>query len=145
MIFKLNPLGEVLHFDDLQKYLENLSKEWDEAVATAKAAWPKAKTDIIDVTKFLLRCLDGLIDFIERLSNSGPDKKATVLAAVAVLYDYIVIGVLPIWLKPFASKVKLFIVYTVISAAVDFIVQKYRDGSWKFDETKSGKQVPDIV
>ena len=135
MIFKLNPLGKVLHFDDLQAYLQQLSKEWDEAVANAKAAWPKAKTDIVDVTKFLLKCLDGLIGFIDDLSDNGADKKATVLATVSVLYDYIVIGVLPIWLKPFASKVKLFIIYTVVSAAVDFIIEKYRAGSWKFDES----------
>lgn len=128
----LKPLGIAKEVAGLKEYIDDLLKTWDEKYKEVKSSWmPKIQMDLVKVTKFLLNCLDGLILFIDRLVDNGPDKKATVLAAIAILYDYIIKGALPIWMLPFATKVRQFIIYTLISTAIDFMVSKYKEGAWK--------------
>jgi hypothetical protein len=92
--------------------------------------WKQAK--ISTATKFLLKCLDDLIGYVDQIvDTSGPDKKATVLLAIAQIYDYIIKEAMPIWLKPFASVVRTYIINSLISAAIDWIVEKYRHGDWR--------------
>lgn len=132
---ELNPLGEPKIIDEMKIYINNLAKEWDELIKEKSTSWWRGtKTNLIQVTKFLIKCLDELIIFVDGLIDSGPDKKATVLAAIAALYDYIIKEAMPIWLKPFANSIKQVIIYTIISAIIDFIVTKYRDGSWRIKD-----------
>lgn len=127
-----NPIGEPKILDEIQIYVNSLAGEWDDIIKEKATSWWKGtKTSLVQVTKFLLKCLDELIKFVDGLIDSGPDKKATVLAAISALYDYIIKEAMPIWLKPFAGQIKQIIIYTIISTAIDFIVAKYKDGSWR--------------
>lgn len=80
--------------------------------------------------EFLFTALDELITYVEGQFD-GLDKKALVLQAVGGIYDVVVVGLLPFWLKPFAGLVRSFVVDTVASVAVDFIVRKYNEGGWR--------------
>lgn len=128
-----NPIGVEKQDGAITSFIENLKTQWDEAKIAAVSV---GKITMVQVVKYLLICLDGLIVFVDGLMENagGADKKATVLAAVAVLYDYVVKETMPIWLKPFASTIKVFIIYTIISIAIDWIVSKYRGGLWRSDD-----------
>ncbi|RDJ35507.1 MAG: hypothetical protein DWQ19_11870 [Crenarchaeota archaeon] len=124
-----DPVGEVKKTEQVEGFVEELKRKWDEV---KDALGDKGRVSLVYVTKFLLGTLDGLIVFVDALlsAEKGEDKKATVIAAVVVLYDYIVAQAIPFWLKPFANSIKYFIIYTVISVAIDWIVSKYREGAW---------------
>ena len=53
------------------------------------------------------------------------------MKAVDFLYDYIVREALPIWMRPFAGKIKEYVINVLVSASIDWIVSKYREGIWK--------------
>lgn len=120
--------GDVQKLSVVNDYINKLKLEWDEFKAGLKS-----RVNSIHITQFLLRSLDGLILFVESLIGDGADKKATVLSAVAVLYDYIIKESFPLWLKPYAFGIKGFIVYTIVSIAIDWIVSKYNSGDWRRD------------
>jgi len=100
--------------------LNNPSPSWWKRI---KGHWIKAVSFLVAAGDFLIRRVDGLLE-------SGPDKKATVLEAMEEIYDKIVAPYLPIWLKPFNSKIKHFVIYVVASIMIDFFVGKYRGGNW---------------
>jgi len=125
-ILSADPVG-VLHANEAMNGL----------VAKFKADWDAikvklGKTSMVNVTKYLLNCLDSLITCanIVLVNVGGADKKATVLNAASVIYDYIVMQALPFWLKPFSGKIKVFIIDTVMSISIDWIVSKYNNGVW---------------
>ena len=80
--------------------------------------------------------LDDLVVTVATVVIAGPDKKATVLDAIDRLYDYTVREAMPIWVRPIASPVKQYIVYVLVSNAIDWMVAKYQNGSWNNTETK---------
>ena len=128
-----DPIGQV-HEEHIKGFVQELAKQWlvEKEQIPKKRWWQFWKNPQLmhKAVKFLIDSLDVIIKYIDDLLTSGPDKKATVIAAAAALYDLIVVDLLPIWLKPFASGVKTFIIYTIVSLAIDFIVKHYRDGSW---------------
>jgi hypothetical protein len=46
------------------------------------------------------------------------------------LYDTTIAPTLPYWAYPFASTIKGIVINTIISKAIDWIVEKYKNGSW---------------
>lgn len=132
-ILNVNPVGEAKDSEQVSGFINGLKDKWD---AVTAALGNSSKISMVYVTKFLLGTLDGLIVFVDGLmgGENGADKKATVLAAIVVLYDYVVAQALPIWLKPFAKSIKTFIIFTVMSIAIDWIVSKYNTGAWKKPE-----------
>lgn len=90
--------------------------------------WKIAPQTLMDL---LYKATDELVQLVESMIPGGADKKATVLDAAGKLYDKFFAPALPIWLKPFNSFIKKFVVNIVLSNVIDFIVQKYNDGSWK--------------
>lgn len=133
-----NPVGTAVKDTAISNYVSIMSAEWDKA--NEVIPWWKIwkKKGFTRVTKFLLGAIDELIMYVDQLNLSGPDKKATVLAAIAILYDYVIREAIPLWARPFAGKIKEYIIYTVISTSIDWIVKKYRDGVWtKKDSTQT--------
>jgi len=123
-----SPIGVARYSDQLNEFIGELKQRWD----NAQISFSSKGTAIFGyITTFLLDSLDRLIVFIDVAMDgeAGADKKATVMAAIAILYDYISVA-FPFWLKPFAPMIKKFIIYTLIAIAVDWIVAKYKDGSW---------------
>lgn len=119
----VNPVGTAQSLPQMEALIENLVNQW---VAQVKTKKPQ----LIQAFKYLLDCLDDFIQLVENLITNGPDKKATVLAAVTTLYVYVMANLLPFWLAPFAGQIESFIINTVIGAMIDFIVNKYNTGNW---------------
>lgn len=133
-----NPVGQAKIDDTLQSKIDSLCIQWDKT--EEKVPWWKIwKTKgFVLVTNFLLAALDDFVNHVDKLNLSGPDKKATVMKAVSILYDYVVREAFPIWAKPFSSRIKDILINHVLAAAIDWIVAKYHDGVWtKTDPEKT--------
>jgi len=141
MLFKLNiktepnQIGEVKKIKPIEEKIQALSVAWDEQSKdfAKDNLWRRlfSGANVSAVTTFLMGAVDELIQTVEEFVDYGPDKKATVLDGIDRLYEYVIKEALPIWLKPFAKQVKEYIVYVLISNAIDWMVGKYRDGDWK--------------
>jgi hypothetical protein len=129
-----NPVGEIKADEAIAGYVKIMAAEWD-ANKESVAWWrifTKAKVSFTHVTDFLLKALDDLIAYVDEwVDTEGADKKATVLDAVSNLYDYVIKEAMPIWMKPFAGPIKNYIVNGMLSPAIDWIVDKYRNGDWR--------------
>lgn len=123
---EIDPVGEVQDSSKLNAFIATLKEKWLEYKQSLIN-----RVNLVDVTKFLIMSLDGLIVLVDGLIEKGADKKATVLIAVANLFDYVSKEAVPMWLKPFMSGIKQFVVYTVVSILVDWIVAKYNSGDWR--------------
>lgn len=127
-----NPVGEVKQSAVIDQFIESMKALWEST--RTKPAWWKfwQRMSPVPVTNFLLKCLDDLIAYVDQIvDTSGADKKATVLNAIGKIYDYIAIEALPLWAKPFSTAIRSYIIDTMISSAIDYIVEKYRHGSWR--------------
>jgi hypothetical protein len=145
MIVAGNPVGEVKQVEAVDVIVKSLITQWTEE--NPKPQWWKfwGKGHIVyKATRFILDALDILIIAVEKELASGPEKKAAVLAACAFIYDFIVANALPLWAKPFSSKIRAFIIYVLIATAIDWMVEKYRNGLWKQPEepTNGQEKVP---
>ena len=133
MATNLNIDTEIIY--NLNKYLENIKNKWDEQ-NPVKSTWSSLnKTYLLNCTIFLISSLDDIIVYVQKVIPKGSDKKAAVMSIVSSVFDYIVVQAFPIWLKPFAPTIKQIIIGIVISQLIEFIVTKYKEGSWKM-ETK---------
>ena len=129
-----NPVGEVKMDEAINGYVKLMAAEWD--AGKESVAWwrvfTKAKVNFHHVTDFLLKAIDELIAYVDEwVDTNGADKKATVLAAVSTLYDYVIKEAMPIWMRPFAGTIKNYIIDGMISTAIDWIVDKYRNEEWR--------------
>jgi hypothetical protein len=130
-----NPIGEVKIDEAVETFVKVMSAEWDDA--RELIPWWKLwkRMSMVRVTDFLLKSLDELIAYVDQIVDMhGADKKATVLRAVEMIYDYIIKEAMPIWLKPFAGRIKKIIILDVLSPAIDWVVDKYRNGAWRQPE-----------
>jgi hypothetical protein len=127
-----NPVGST-QLQVIDHVIKDLLALWDQEIADKTAPWWKfwvRNTTLHHVTEFLLRALDTFILEIDEKLEKGPDKKATVLAAIAVVYDTIIVGVLPIYLKPFSGVIRDMIIFGLLANAIDMFVSKYRAAEW---------------
>ena len=128
-VLQANPVGVATNFLDEKVTL--LKLQWDQENAERKADskwwkfWTSTKEGLMASISFLINCLDVLIIHAKDLNLEGPDKKATVISAIAIIYDYVVVQAFPIWLKPFSGKIKNIVIYVAISYIIDFLVEKY--------------------
>jgi len=139
-----NPVGNVHVLEEVQNKIAELYEKWKEEYP--ELPWYKkwigwVKPNVHKVTMFLMESLDELIHMVDDMIEVGPDKKATVLAYIDQLYEVVGRDAVPMLLKPFAGKIKHYVVYTLISASIDWIVGKYRGGEWlkKVDEKLHGE------
>lgn len=124
-----NPVGEP-KVDLIAAEIDQIVGIWQENnpapgwFTKVKGAWFKA-------VGFLMNVTDYLILFVDDLIPEGADKKATVMTAVGLIYDKIVPPLLPMFIKPFNSQIKAFVLNVLVSMTIDFIVTKYREGTWR--------------
>jgi len=128
-----NQIGESKKIDKIEEKVEELKGNWDLIATIEKSGWFdwKPRVNLYKLTNFLLIAVDELINVIDEFVLEGKDKKATVLSSIEKLYDYATKEALPIWLIPFSNHVKTYIIYTLISTSIDWIVTKYRNGEWR--------------
>jgi hypothetical protein len=125
---EVNPVG-VSQFDKIANEVNQVIANW-RAKNPLPSWWAKVGGAWVTSASFLVKVTDYLINIVEEKVSSGPDKKATVLAAVGKIYDEVVYPRLPSYLLPFNARIKLFLLEVVVSAIIDFIVSKYKEGSW---------------
>lgn len=126
---KANPVGTPHRIEQIDSKISFYCSLWD-AQKQVKSMWVP-KVSLSTVTNFLLMALDDLVITISTVVIPGPDKKATVLEAIDRLYEYTVREAMPIWLRPIAAPIKNYIVYVLVSNTIDWMVSKYKNGSWK--------------
>ena len=126
-----NPVGEVMQIEAIDLYIQELIKEWDSSKETIP--WYKVWYNISmgRVTNFLMNAIDDLICYVDDVVDNNADKKATVLDAIEKLYDYVIKEAMPIWMRPFAGGIKSYVIHALISNAIDWMVDKYRNGAWR--------------
>lgn len=134
-----NPIGSPQQVAALELKVSDLLNIWKAENPVRKGFFSllfNVKVSFNKITAFLINSLDDFIQIVDDQIGDGADKKATVMVYVEKLYDEIVTMSLPIFLKPFSLPIKRFVIMVVVSGAIDFIVAKYRDGSWrnKWDE-----------
>jgi len=123
-----DPIGKVHEIASVETILNDLKIVWKES-KSKKSFW-MPKINFSRITNFLLFSLDLFVNAVNESVIPGPDKKATVLNAIDKLYDYTVKETMPIYLMPFASSIKSYIVYVLVSNFIDWIVSKYRSKNW---------------
>jgi hypothetical protein len=123
-----DPVGQVQVVGSVERMLVELKRFWDEQ-KSSRSFW-KGGVSISKVTSFLMYALDGLVNAVNEAVITGPDKKATVLDALERLYEYTVREALPFWLRPVASPIKSYVINVLVSNAIDWMVLKYKEGSW---------------
>jgi hypothetical protein len=128
---KANPIGSIHKINEIENKISHYMQMWDE-LKKVKSFW-KPKIDFSKITNFLLFALDDFINIISIIEIPGKDKKATVLDAIDRLYEYTIKEAMPFWMKPFAGAVKNYIIYILVSNAIDWIVLKYQS-SWKLEK-----------
>lgn len=127
----VDPVGNEIQDGALEVFIQNMKKTWDETHETARWWQFWKRVNFKAVTNFLLKCLDDLVAYMIEKNIPGADKKATVLVTLEKIYDYAIAGLLPIYLRPFATPIKSFIFNVVLSASIDWIVEKYKNGNWR--------------
>lgn len=127
-------VGEARRIDKVESAVAMLKAVW--ASQSQKRSIRISASGLSKVTKFLLFSLDMLVKVADEVILTGPDKKATVLDAVERLYDFTIREALPIWLIPVAGPIKAYIIRVLVSNAIDWVVAKYRDGSWRSESEK---------
>lgn len=128
---QINPVGKVIESEKIDEFVESMKGLWDATHEDPKWYQLWKKVNLVPATIFIMNCLDDLIAYADEFkSASGADKKATVLFATTKIYDYIVDKLLPMPVRPFAKSIKGYILGVLISASIDWIVSKYREGEW---------------
>lgn len=135
-----DPVGNIISVPEIEEKLQKYIQIWKDSNSNTKSFW-KPKISFSRITNFLLFALDDFISVLTKIPIPGPDKKATVLNAISKLYDFTVQEALPIYLKPFASIIKNYIVYVLISNSIDWIVAKYQNGNWKPIQTSALERI----
>ena len=134
-----NTVGEARQVDKVESAVAVLKAVW--ASRSQKRSIRISASGLSRVTNFLLFSLDMLVKVVDETVLTGPDKKATVLDAVGRLYDFAIREALPIWLVPVAGPIRAYVIHVLVSNAIDWVVAKYRDGSWRTqkENNKSAK------
>jgi len=148
MKLTLNPVGQAHDIQKVNNKVNDILAKWEKDNPKPKVSWwnpfswwKTRRSSLLKVTLFLFECVDNFIRYIENEVINGPDKKATVIAAIAIIYDYIVKEAMPAWAKPFAGKIKGFFIGILISGVIDFVVKKYNEG-WAWSSEKAFAHIP---
>lgn len=124
------PVGKVVSDIGVETYIETMAVKWEESKKDSKWWQVWRKVSFVSITNFLLARLDDLITYVDDIIASGVDKKATVLDAIVKIYDNIIYQAMPVWIKPFSPLIRGIVIGQIIPAAIDFMVSKYKEGSW---------------
>jgi hypothetical protein len=124
-------MKEFTNIPSINTVIQNLIAQWTKENPSPKwwEVWKKTN-GLGKVVKFILNAVDSLILTVDKETIAGAEKKAAVLTACAAVYDFVALNAFPIWMKPFEIPIKMFLIYTVISTMIDWMVEKYKNGSW---------------
>lgn len=126
-LISANPIGKPQSVPVIDQYVQTKIAEWKQLRQSPRTIWWKIDKNLLTQTasKFFLDAVDYLVDQVNSSGLQGQDKKATVLAAIALIYEVIAPDIMPIWLWPFSSAIENLIIYVILSIAIDWVVEKY--------------------
>lgn len=137
-----DPIGQVRE-EEVSTLVQNIAQDWQKQKAEAiQPRWWQfwQRTNLLQIaTQFMLEAIDKLINYVEGLIPSGPDKKATVLAATSELYNLIIRELIPIWLRPVAAGIQKLVITIIVPLLIDFMVKKYKI-SWNKGENENSSK-----
>jgi hypothetical protein len=99
------------------------------------------KVPLRDVIKFLIESADEFVVMVGGMVGTTSDVQNIVLNLLNKLYDTIIIGILPIWIKPFSSLIKYVIVDILLSNLIDYLINQYATGARVAMTTQHGQVV----
>ena len=126
--------GQIVELPQISELVQKLVAQWANVQPDVALKWWQVWSKQVNFkksTKFLIDCVDDFIHLVEQYIPRGADKKETCLAEMAMLFDFIVANTLPVYLKPFAGKIKNAVIFVIVSELIDFMVGKYREGAWQ--------------
>ena len=127
-----NPIGTPIQDEAIENFITVMASIWKEETEDIPWYKPWKRISFTKVTDFLMKSLDDLIAYVDDyIDANGADKKATVLDAISRLYDIVVQEAMPVFLRPFSASIKNYIINDLIATAIDWIVDKYRNGEWR--------------
>jgi len=117
----------MIYKDKINNFLDILTKKWnkEEPDSLAKSSF------------FVLDSLDESINWAEQFDLAGKDKKEVVLFIMSTFFENVLSKSMPAYLIPFERIIRVFIIKVVLSASIDFIVNKYNEGSWTWKRKES--------
>jgi hypothetical protein len=117
----IGPVGQELNIASIADFKNNILNNLKILVGN----------DLKKAVGYFILSMDQLILKIAEEKIPGADKKATVLSTLGTVYDNLIVTACPIWLKPIAILLKTFVLNTICSMIIDWIVDKYKNGAWK--------------
>lgn len=117
----LAPVQEFLALEE-QRWQKEFPNENGWAIFTGKVP-------LRAVIKFLIESTDEFVIMVGGIVGSTGDVKSIVLNLVSSLYDTIIVGVLPIWVRPFSGVIKYLIINVILSNLIDYLINQYKTGA----------------
>lgn len=121
----------VLESSDL--FLEQEIQRWHATASflSVRKGWAilTTKTPLRDVLRFLIESADELVVKIGGMVDSAGDVKSIVLGIIGRLYDTIIVGILPIWIRPLAGAIKYVVVDVLLANLIDYLINQYKSGA----------------
>ena len=110
----------------LESLLDEVRQYVDQWKADAKS---KANVQLRDAFAVIIDATDDFVMTVDSAVASGADKKNAVESALQSLYVNIVPGLLPVYLKPFASGIQAFVFDSVVDPLIDYLVSMHHGGT----------------
>ena len=111
--------------DEFLKLLSQLKNDWE--------INKEAKTAILGSSKFsfavsfFMKALDSFMILANKFQVAGLFKKQVVMEVITDLYDYVVVPLIPAYIKiPFGGAIRTFVINVLVSQFIDFLVVKVR-------------------
>lgn len=89
-----------------------------------------SKVSLVDSVKFIIQALDDGIKYAQANFTDGATKKEFVMTVIRRVYKTVIGPSLPYYLYPFSSLIEKIVIDIVIDSALEYIVNKYKEGSW---------------
>lgn len=120
------------NYQEITNQLKNI---WAEKIKDAPTSWFKISVNyLILSSNFLLNITDILVNHFKSFDIPGIEKKQKVIEILSDVFEFVSSTTIPVAYKPFTPLLKTVIINCVLSAMIDFIVNKYKKGSWSNNE-----------
>lgn len=125
-----------------QEIISQIKLVWTEKVKDIPKSWFKLSINyLIQASGFLINVTDILVNHMQTIEMPGIEKKTQVMSMISEIFDFVALSVIPIAYKPFAPILKTLIINCILSTVIDFIVKKYKNGSWLNKNEESKKEL----
>lgn len=114
------------------------NKKIKDFVDYLESKWINENPDsILKGSVLILNSLDDSINLVEKELDNGKDKKEVVLYIMSSLFENVISKSLPVYIVPFEKLIRVFLIKIFLSVMIDFIVNKYNQGSWNWKRKDS--------